>query len=132
MEIQEAIKVVRALADGVHPETGEVLQTDSICKNAQVAAALNRAKAALEYAEQREKARKAQPGNAGKRWTRAEEEQVCEELRQGIDFHQIARAHNRTVPSIVARLVKLGRIPPKTSSSASPSTSPPLFPPKVA
>lgn len=125
MEIQEAIKVVRALADGVNPETGEVLQNDSICKNPQVVTALNRAVGALEFLEQREKARRDQPGNAGKRWTRAEEEQVCEELRQGIDFHQIARTHNRTVPSIVARLVKLGRISPKSPSA-------PLFPPKVA
>ena len=27
MEIQDAIKVIRALADGVHPETREVLRT---------------------------------------------------------------------------------------------------------
>jgi hypothetical protein len=124
MEVREAIKVVRALADGVNPETGEILQNDSVYKNPQVVTALNRAVAALEYLEQREKARQSQPGNAGKRWTRAEEQQVCEELRQGKDFHYIARTHNRTVPSIVARLVKLGRI--------SPNQSAPLFPTKVA
>jgi hypothetical protein len=31
MEIQEAIKVIRALADGVNPETREGLKDDSIC-----------------------------------------------------------------------------------------------------
>jgi len=30
MEIQDAIKVIRALADGVHPETREALKDDSI------------------------------------------------------------------------------------------------------
>jgi hypothetical protein len=45
---------------------------------------------------------------------RAEDEQVCEELRKGIDFHQIAKTHNRTIGSIVARLVKLGKIGPDT------------------
>ena len=122
MELEEAIKTIRALADGVNPETGEVLQENSVCRAPQSVKALNRALAALVAQQEREKNR---PQNAGKSWSRAEDEQVCEELRQGIDFHQIARAHNRTVPSIVARLVKLGRIPPRTSS-------PPLFPPKVA
>ncbi len=28
MEIQEALQIVRKLADGIHPETGKVLQTD--------------------------------------------------------------------------------------------------------
>ena len=47
MEIQEAIKVIRALADGVHPETRESLHADSICRNPQAVMALNRALAAL-------------------------------------------------------------------------------------
>jgi len=116
MEIQEAIRVARALADGMNPATGEALQGDSVYRDPQVITTMNRAVGALEFLEQREKARRAQPGNAGKRWSHAEEQQVCEELRQGLDFHHIARTHNRTVPSIVARLVKLGRI----SSSAPP------------
>lgn len=30
MEIQEALQTVRKLGDGIHPETGEVLQTDCL------------------------------------------------------------------------------------------------------
>jgi len=30
MEIREALTIVRKLADGVHPETGEVLQGDCL------------------------------------------------------------------------------------------------------
>jgi hypothetical protein len=40
------------------------------------------------------------PGNA----------QICEELRHGLSFEQIAKSHNRTSGSIVARLVRLGKI----------------------
>jgi len=50
------------------------------------------------------------PTSAGKYWSHAEDEQVCQELRKGIDFQQIAKTHNRTVGSIVARLIKLGKI----------------------
>jgi len=121
MEIQEAIKVIRALADGVNPETHESLKDDSICRNPQAVMALNRALAALVTQQQRELKK---PASAGRYWAHAEDQQVCEELRKGMDFQEIAKAHNRTVPSIVARLVKLGKITPDKSGS--------LFPSKVA
>jgi hypothetical protein len=35
-----------------------------------------------------------------------------EELRRGVDFYQIAKTHNRSIGSIVARLVKLGKMGP--------------------
>lgn len=112
MEIQEALKIMRALANGTHPDTGEALPADSICRIPQTVKALNRAVGALVVAEEREKNR---PLNAFRYWSRAEEEKVCEELKQGLDFQQIAKAHDRTVGSIVARLVKLGKIAPKGS-----------------
>ena len=64
------------------------------------------------------------PVSAGQYWSRAEDKQVCEELRKGMNFEEIAKAHNRTVPSIIVRLVKLGKIEPNKSGS--------LFPPQVA
>ncbi len=121
MEIQEAIKVIRALADGVHPETREVLKEDTPYRNPQVVMALNRALAALVTQEQRELKK---PASAGQYWSRAEDKQVCEELRKGMNFDEIAATHNRSVPSIIVRLVKLGKIAPDKSGS--------LFPPQVA
>jgi len=115
MEIQEALKIVRALASGLDPENNAALPADSLCRRPQLVKALNRALGALVQLEQRERKR---PANAGRYWTRQEDEQVCEELRQGLDFQQIAKAHNRTVPSIVARLVKLGKIAPAGSKQA--------------
>ena len=112
MEIHEALKVIRDMANGTNPETGEALPPDSICRNPQTVKALNRAISALISAEEREKNR---PANAFRYWSRAEEEKVCDELKQGLDFQQIAKAHDRTVGSIVARLVKLGKIAPKGS-----------------
>ena len=121
MEIQEAIKVIRALADGVNPETRELLKNDSVCRNPQAVMALNRALAALVTEQQRELKK---PAGAGRYWGRAEDKQVCEELHKGMNFEEIAKTHNRTVPSIIVRLVKLGKIAPDKSGS--------LFPPQVA
>jgi DNA-binding NarL/FixJ family response regulator len=126
VETQEAIKFIRALADGLNPETGQSLPGDSVCRCAQAVKALNRAVAALTAQKEREQNR---PTNAGRYWSSAEDTQVCEEVRKGMDFKEIAKAHNRTVPAIVARLVKLGKIVPE---KAAPKKSGPLFPPKVA
>jgi hypothetical protein len=124
MEIQEALRIMRALADGVNPGTGEALVADAVYQDAPVVRAFHRAVSALEYLQERERSRKTPPANAGKSWSRAEDQQVCEELRRGIDFHQIAKTHNRTIGSIVARLVKLGQMGPNTPLD--------MFDPKVA
>ena len=110
MEIQEALTVVRKLADGIHPETGEVLSSDCLYNHPQAVRALHRAIGALEFQIERERTRKFLPSNAGKPWSNQEDAQICDELRRGMSFEQIARMHNRTNGSIVARLVKLGRI----------------------
>jgi hypothetical protein len=121
MEIEQAIQTIRALANGVHPETGEALEQASVCRTPDAVKALNRALAALVAQQEREKKR---PKNAGKAWSHEEDTQICEELRQGIDFNQIANTHNRSLAAILARLVKLGKISPDKSAH--------VFPPKVA
>ncbi len=110
MEIAEALSIVRKLADGVHPETGEILNSDSLYNHPQAVRALHRAMAALQFQDERERSRKFLPSNAGKPWSNQEDAEICDELRRGLSFEQIARTHNRTNGSIVARLVKLGRI----------------------
>jgi hypothetical protein len=109
MEIQEALDIMRALAGGSDPETKQPLAADSLCRRPAVVKALNRALGALVQLEQRERSR---PPNAFRTWRPAEDAQVCEEVRKGMDFHEIAKVHNRSVGSIVARLVKLGKIAP--------------------
>jgi hypothetical protein len=118
MEIQQAIEVIRHLANSVDPETQQNLDENSICRRPLTVKALNRALAALIAEQEREQLR---PNNAWKRWSHAEDQQVCEELRKGADFHAIAKAHDRSLASILARLVKLGKIAPGKS-----------VPPKVA
>ncbi len=113
MDISETLKIIRALANGVDPSTDKKIEDNAVYNQPQVVKALNRAISSLVKEEKREQRK---PTNAFRSWTRAEDAQVCEELRSGKDFHEIAKAHNRTVASILARLVKLGKItamPPK-------------------
>ncbi len=118
MEIEDALKIIRALANGTNPESGEALETGSVCRQPQTVKALNRAISTLVDARGRETKR---PMNAFRTWTRTEDAQVCEEVRNGMDFREIAKLHNRTVPGIVARLVKLGEIAPQRQRSATPN-----------
>src|SRR5947208_17094801 len=83
MDIQEALKIMRALANGTNPENGEALEESSVCRRPQTVRALNRAISALVAEQGRETKR---PCNAFRTWTRAEDAQVCEELRKGMDF----------------------------------------------
>jgi hypothetical protein len=124
MELQEAIATIRALADGVNPTNREALDANDACRQPQAVKALNRALGALLAQQDREKRN---PANGGRAWSRAEDKQVCDEVGQGQDINDIAKTHNRTVPAIAARLVKLGKVAP-----TKPGKSGPLFPEKVA
>ena len=54
MEIQEALRIMRALADGLNPGTGEALLADAVYQDAPVVRAFHRAIAALEYVQERD------------------------------------------------------------------------------
>lgn len=117
MQTQEAVAIVRALASGTDPDDSQALPADSILRKPHIVVALNRALAALVQIEKRESTR---PANAGRYWSRDEVAKIVEEIKSGIEIHQIAKAHNRTVGSIVVKLVKLGKIaspgvPPKAA-----------------
>ena len=60
---------------------------------------LHRAVGALEFQDERERSKKFLPSNAGKAWSNQEDAQICEELRRGMTFEQIAQIHNRTTQS---------------------------------
>lgn len=110
MEIPEALAIVRKLADGLHPETGSALPGDCLYQHPQAVRALHCAMAALEFQDERERAKRFLPKNAGKAWSSQEDTQICDELRRGLSFEQIAQIHNRTNGSIISRLVRLGKI----------------------
>jgi hypothetical protein len=79
MEILKTIKTIRALANGVNPETPELLIADSVCRNPQAVIVLNRALAALVTRQQRELKNPA----GGRSVLGAEDKPICEEPGNG-------------------------------------------------
>ena len=139
METPKAAEIIRALADGRDPATGEPFPPGSPYQQADTVRALF---VALEAMERRSRSRADRHDLAGRspegrrpldpnrpkvgaNWTPDEEQQ----LRDGFAAHkpipELATAHGRTVGAITARLVKLGLIEDNPMNRAGQGNRPP-------
>lgn len=103
MDITRAKEIVRILADGVDPITGEILPEDSVYNSPEVIRALFTILEAVHTPPA-----KSSPANAGIPWTDDEEDQLRNELEANMQIKDIARVHGRTRGAILARLERLG------------------------
>ncbi len=126
MEDSEALRIVRALADGVNPETGEILGADSVFQQPQTFPALDRAAAALEtYAGIPDKNRDPSAKieqirlvDPSQPWLPEEDEKLYMEFYHSIDFECIAERLGRSKTEVISRLIKLGKKKTRASSKA--------------
>jgi hypothetical protein len=105
-----AKRVLTALIDGVHPETGAELKNESILQSVGVLRCLMTARDALATVEARELRRAQLPSGVGKTWTDEEEQQLVTQFQAGEPLENIAHSHSRTVRAIEARLERMGLI----------------------
>ena len=115
MQLQNALPIVRALADGVDPSTGAVFANDSPYAEPKTLRALFSAVELMEREVEREKRRERLPANFGKPWTEGEDNALTIAFENGIALPDLARKHARTHSSIRLRLEKLGKIAPATA-----------------
>jgi len=111
VEITKALEIVRALADGIDPYTGEVYGADSPYQNPKTVRALFSAINALEAAQKREKRKRALPDKAGKPWDDEESSLLIKKYGEGVAINELAVEHKRTKGAILSQLAKLGKIP---------------------
>ena len=105
MDIGRAREIVRTLADGVDPTTGEVLPKESVYNSPEVIRALF---ALLEATSEKKKAEQIPNRNAGKPWTDIEDDKLRDEFASKIKISDIAIEHGRTHRAIESRLDYLG------------------------
>lgn len=103
MDANQALPIVRTLADGRDPQSGTQLPKESVFHQPEVIRALFAAAAALEQVASK-------PPAAGGAWPSEEEQKLIERFDAGISPADIAQAHGRTKGAIISRLVKLGKI----------------------
>lgn len=110
MSPHEARKIIELLANGIDPETGEIMPADSALNRPQVIRALHVAGIALEKAVKRAERDNALPENAGRSWSDEEDQMLLASFDSGAPVMKIAAKHGRTQGAIASRLVRLGRI----------------------
>jgi hypothetical protein len=108
--MNESLSILRALADGRHPLTGETLPDDSCYQSAKVLRALLAGVEALEKAEQKKS--RVLPGAAGKPWDVEEDESLVADFESGTTIAALAQTHERTEGAIRSRLMRLGKLVP--------------------
>jgi hypothetical protein len=116
MEAETAKRIVEALADGVDPRTGEVLDPGSPIESPDVVRALHVAVTVLDREVKRRERTTETPPNSGKSWNVHDEKALSDLFDSGVPVPQIARTFQRTQGSIAARLVRLGKIPDRDSA----------------
>ncbi len=112
MQLDAALPIVRALADGVNPVTGEAYPAASPYAEPRTLRALFSAVDLMAREVERERRRARLPANFGKPWTEGEDRAVVAEFDAGVAMPDMARKHARTQSSIRLRLEKLGKIEP--------------------
>jgi hypothetical protein len=114
MERDHALKILNALANGVHPGTGEVFGADSPYQYPDTVRALVEAVRVMESGDtapaSAPRERKELPANTFVRWTREEEDRLAAGFDGGKTSAELAQLHNRSRAAIEARLLKMGKI----------------------
>jgi hypothetical protein len=113
MELSNALPILRALADGVNPITGDVFPETSPYAEPRTLRAIYSAVDLVQREVEREKRREKLPANFGKPWTEGEDATLRDHFQKGIAMPEIARMHARTQSSCRLRLEKLGLITPQ-------------------
>jgi hypothetical protein len=121
MELNESRNIVKTLAQGIHPTTGEIFPTDSPYNDPEVIRALY---AMLDFVKQARKPRRSveerrrenlefgRPMNSGLPWTDEDRAIVKSGFQEGTPVATLAAALGRSSGSIVAEVIRQDLLPP--------------------
>jgi len=110
MQIDKAISIIKALADGIDPDTGEQYPSDSPYQTADTVRALAVAIKALEKQQKSIARQKSLPSGAGRPWNEEEDNRLIDAYNEGDSIKELSKAHERTEGAISSRLLKHGII----------------------
>jgi hypothetical protein len=120
MELRESRNIVKTLAQGVHPITGEVFPPESPYNDPKVIRALfsilELAKKPRKSVEERRRENRelGRPTNAGLPWSENDRTHIAEEFRGGKTIEELANALERSRGAIHAELIRQGLVEPES------------------
>jgi hypothetical protein len=110
MDEIKAAEILKSLATGVDPGVGAGMPADSPLQSPDVVRALFLAAESLEARVRLARRNTNLPRNAGKPWSKEEDDRLLAGFDGGIAVEALVTAHERTRAGIEARLVKHGRL----------------------
>ena len=110
METLEALGIVKSLAAGKDPATGNGLPPESLFQQPDILRALFCASLALGDYAQRERRRSLLPENTGKAWSSGDDARLTSGFDAGLSIKLLAADLRRSLMSVRLRLIKLGKI----------------------
>ncbi len=122
MELKTATTIVKTLAQGVHPTTGEVFAPESPYNDPQVIRALftihdfvRQAKKPKMTADEKRRQNLdfGRPGNAGLPWSEEDRAAVASGFREGKTISELAASMERSNGAIHAELIGQGLVSPE-------------------
>lgn len=112
MNSLDALRIIKEIASGINPYSGERLIPESVFERADTIRALFLASVALEEFCARERRRNSLPANTGRAWTTEEDQRLTAAFDVGTSLKVLAGDHRRTITSVRLRLLKLGKVNP--------------------
>jgi len=106
MNKHKAIQILTALAEGVDPATGEILERGHVCLDTEVRQALDIALDEVKKSAKRDV--KVFPVNQGGKWTAEMDIELKSLYAKNKNVKQLAARYGRTTGAIKSRLMKLG------------------------
>lgn len=115
MQRDRALEILKALADGVDPTSGEQLPAGSLYQHPDTVRALYCAIQSMQSARPPKQPTAPRTDstqlNAGRPWTEEEEARLARAFDAGTPIEALAQEHQRSRWAIEARLARLGKIP---------------------
>ena len=115
METAKTVEILKALAEGIDPGTGEQFPAGSPYQHPDTVRALFAAIRGLENPAPRpaktDAPQKPGPENAGRPWSQEEDSRLGQAYDSGKSIEELAQMHKRSKWAIESRLARMGKIP---------------------
>ena len=121
MELNESRNIVKTLAQGIHPTTGEVFPPESPYNDPEVIRALFSILESVKYARgprksteerRRDNLELGRPKNCGLPWTEEDRALVKSSFLEGVAVEKLAKSLGRSSAAIVAEVIRQDLVPP--------------------
>ena len=110
MDKKRAAEILKALVQGMDPQSGQALDADEVVQRKEVSQALLLAEICCRESIERDLQRARRPTKTGAAWSEAEDSDLLRDFDAGTPLNVLAERFQRSRSAISSRLMRLGRL----------------------